>query len=302
MIADPTGHRFVLAHGDVTAEIAQVGAALRALTVGGVDLISRYSDDAPTPAASGVVLVPWPNRIRDGVWDDEGTTRSLAITEPALNNASHGLLRFSPYALDGDGGRDTVTLRADVFPQTGYPFHLATAVTYTLTSAGLHVRHEVKNIGAAAAPVALGTHPYLEIGGVDTADLVIHSTGSTRLILDDQKIPVGEIDVDGETDLRQGRRIGDLSLDTAYRGLFRGEDGLVRHTLTAPDGRMLTLWQGAGFDWAQVFTTDRYPSRPLALAIEPMTSPANAFNSGSDLRRLSVGEAWTLEWGIEFAA
>lgn len=298
MTADPTGRRFVLSKGNVTAEVAQVGAALRALTVDGTDLISRYADDLPTPAASGVVLVPWPNRIRGGEWDDEGTPRRLAISEPALGNASHGLLRFSPYTPDADPS-DRVTLRADVFPQTGYPFHLATSVTYTLTQTGLHVQHELRNVGTAAAPVALGTHPYLEIGGVDTADLVIRSSGTARLVLDDSKIPTGEEPVDESNDLREGRRLSEVSLDTAYRGFERDADGLVRHTLTAPDGRALTLWQGAGFDWAQVFTTDRYPERPLAVAIEPMTAPSNAFNSGTGLRRLAPGETWVLEWGIE---
>ena len=39
MTSDPTGQRFRLEHAGVTAEFAQVGAALRALTVGGVDLV-----------------------------------------------------------------------------------------------------------------------------------------------------------------------------------------------------------------------------------------------------------------------
>lgn len=298
MIADPTGRRFVLRRDGVIAEIAQVGGSLRALTVGGTDLVSRYADDLATPSASGVVLVPWPNRIRDGIWHDDGEIRRLAVTEPAFGNASHGLLRFSPYAADSEP-TDRVTLRADVYPQTGYPFHLATAVTYALTATGVHVTHNLTNVGTGSAPVALGTHPFLEIGGVDTAELVIRSSGTSRLILDDQKIPVGEQPVDADTDLRDGRRIGDLSLDTAYRGLTRDADGRVRHTLTAPDGRVSTLWQGVGFEWAQVFTTDRYPARDLAVAIEPMTAPANAFNSGTDLRRLAPGETWTLEWGIE---
>lgn len=300
MSTDPTGRRFVLSGEGVTAEVAQLGAALRALTVAGTDLISRYDDDIPTPAASGVVLVPWPNRIRDGVWVDEGTTRRLAITEPALNNASHGLLRFSPYTADTEP-TDRVTLRAAVFPQTGYPYHLATAVTYALTDSGLHVTHELRNVGDADAPVALGTHPYLEIGGVDTADLVIRSSGSIRSTYDEQKIAIGEEPVDASTDLRDGRRAGEVSLDTAYRGLTRDPDGRVRTTVTAPDGRVLTLWQGEGFDWTQVFTTDRYPDRPLALAIEPMTAPGNAFNTGAGLRRLAPGESWTLEWGIELS-
>ncbi|MFG6503500.1 aldose 1-epimerase family protein [Microbacterium sp. P05] len=300
MSTDPTGHRFTLTRGTVTAEVAQVGAALRALTVDGTDLAPRYSDDSPTPAASGVVLVPWPNRIRDGIWDDEGTVRRLAISEPALGNASHGLLRFGAYTADA-APTDTLTLRADVFPQTGYPYHLATAVTFTLTDRGLHIAHVVQNVGSGAAPVALGVHPYLQIGGVPTADLVIRSSGTRRLVLDERSLPIDERDVDEATDLRGGRRLGDLSLDTAYRGLDRGADGRIRHTLTAPDGRILTLWQGEGFDWAQVFTTDRYPGQPLAVAVEPMTAPADAFNSGVGLRRLAPGEEWSLEWGVELA-
>ncbi|MFG6444396.1 aldose 1-epimerase family protein [Microbacterium sp. P06] len=300
MTADPTGRRFILTRDGVTAEIAQVGASLRALAVAGTDLISRYADDMATPSASGVVLVPWPNRISGGVWDDGGEARRLAITEPALGNASHGLLRFSPYTADAEP-TDRVTLRAEVYPQTGYPFHLATSVTYSLTDTGVHVRHELQNVGGTPAPVALGTHPFVEIGGVDTADLVIRSGGTTRLVLDEKKIPLREEEVDADTDLRGGRRVGDLSLDTTYRGMPRDADGRIRHTLTSPDGRILTLWQGVGFEWAQVFTTDRYPQRTLALAIEPMTAPPNAFRTEIDLRHLAPGESWTLEWGIELA-
>lgn len=301
MTSDPTGERFRLEAPGAAAEIAQVGAALRALTVGGVDLVPRYADDVPTPAASGIVLVPWPNRVRDGSWTQDGVTRRLAITEPALGNASHGLLRFAAYHAQ-ERAADRVTLRADVFPQTGYPFHLETRATFALSPSGLAVTHELRNVGAADAPVALGAHPYVCISTADTAELVLRSSGSTRLVLDDRKLPVGREPVDAATDLRAGRRVGDLDLDTAYHGLARDADGRVRHTLTAPDGRSLTLWQGEGFDWVQVFTTDRFPRHPLALAIEPMTAPADALNSGTDLRWLAPGERWLLEWGITATA
>lgn len=299
MTADPTGHRFPLRTDHASAEIAQVGAALRALTVDGVDLVPRYADDAPTPAASGVVLVPWPNRIRDGRYTFDGVERQLAISEPALGNASHGLLRFGTYQ-PIEHTADRLVLGADVVPQTGYPFHLRTRVTFALQSDGLHVTHVIENVGATVAPVALGVHPYLQIGGVDTADLVVQSTGTTTLVLDDRKIPVDEVSVDETNDLRAGRRLGDASLDNGYRGLERDAEGRARHTLTAPDGRAVELWQDDGFRWAQVFTTDRYPGQPLAVAIEPMTAPANAFASGLDLDTLDPGASLTREWGIIF--
>lgn len=300
MTADPTGQRFHLRGPRSSAEITQVGAALRALTVGGVDLVPSYPDDLPTPAASGVVLVPWPNRIRDGRYTFDGDDQQLAISEPKFGNASHGLLRFGTYQpLEHTDER--LVLGADVVPQTGYPFHLRTRVTYTLESDGLRVAHGIENVGARSAPVALGVHPYFQIGGVATEDLVVHSTGTTTLVVDERNIPVEEVAVDDATDLRGGRRLGDASLDNGYRGLERDAEGRARHTLTAPDGRRLELWHDEGFRWVQVFTTDRYPGHPLAVAIEPMTAPANAFATGTDLDTLQPGSVLAREWGVRFS-
>jgi len=299
--ADPTGTQYELRgpDGRATASVTQVGASLRGFTVDGVDLVPRYPLGTPAPAASGVVLVPWPGRVRDGRWTQRGETRQLAITEPQTGNASHGLLRFGAYtAIAQDEA--SVTLAATVFPQTGYPFQLDTEVTYAISGMTLMATHRITNVGTSDAPVALGTHPYLCIGDVSTADLEVRGSGATRFFFDDQKIPISQGPVDAATDLRGGRRVGDVDLDMAYSSLEREVDGLVRTSLTAPDGRRLTLWQGEGFDYLQVFTTDRYPGQPLSIAIEPMTAPGEALNSGLGLRWLTPGETWELQWGLLF--
>lgn len=293
----PTGIPFSLRRGDVAAEITQVGASLRHLAVGGVNIVPPYPADEPTPMASGVVLVPWPNRIRDGVWQDGDVTRALAITEPKLRNASHGLLRFTAYDLV-EQSESSLTLRGTIVPQTGYPYLVETTVTYALTDAGIEVTHTLTNHSATPAPVALGTHPYVTIGGVDPRELVLHIPAETYFETDDRMLPIGEQPVSGGTDLRAGRRLGDVELDTGFATLRRDPDGLARTTLTAPDGRTVTVWQGEGFDYVQAFTTDRYPGQPLVVAVEPMTAPAEAFNSGRGLRRLAPGETWELHWGI----
>ncbi len=298
--SDPTGQRFRIASGTTRAEIAQVGAALRALSVDDVDLVPRYADDIPTPSASGIVLVPWPNRVRDGKWDANGQDYQLAITEPKYQNASHGLLRFAPYESTAETA-DAVTLSARVFPQTGYPFFLETSVTYAVRENALDVTHEILNVGRVDAPVAVGAHPYFCIGDVDTAVLTLRSSGATRFVVDDRMLPVGREPVDEATDLRRGRTLGDLDLDTAYGDLVRDADGRARATLEAPDRRAVTVWQGEDLDFVQVFTTDRFPGRPLAVAIEPMTAPADAFNSGEHLRWLAPGESWTLRWGVAYS-
>ena len=301
MAADPTGHRFTIRSGDTFAEISQVGAALRAFAVGEVDIVPRYPDGIPTPAASGIVLVPWPNRVRDGLWTQRGQTRQLAITEPKYNNASHGLLRFAPYTLIAETV-DSVTLGAELVPQTGYPFHLATEVEYRASDGELHVTHRIRNVGRQEAPVALGTHPYFCVGDVATADLTIQLDANTRYEVDERMLPIGQGPVDAATDLRRPRRLGDVSLDTAYGQVARDSEDRIGAVLTAPDGRTVDVWAGTGFVHLQVFTTDRYPGQDLAVAIEPMTAPADAFNSGQGLRWLPPDEQWLLEWGVRYTA
>ncbi len=299
---DPTGEQFHLssADGRVTAHLTQVGATIRGLTVDGVDLIAPYPLGMPAPAASGTVLVPWPNRVRDGKWSHDGTSYQLWLTDPSVGGASHGLLRFMPYTVAEQSG-DKITLAATVFPQSGYPFQLDTTVTYALTADGIEVTHVIENVGTDAAPAALGTHPYFTLGDVPTADLVLTSPGAKMLVLDDALIPVDEVPVDAASDLRDGARLGDVSLNTCYTEIARDADGMLRHHLSAPDGRTVTIWQGPDLDYVQVYTTDRYPNRELAVAIEPMSAVPDALNSGRGLRWLAPGETWTVSWGIAYS-
>ncbi|WP_407361370.1 aldose 1-epimerase family protein [Microbacterium sp. LBN7] len=292
--ASPTGTQVHLQSGDVSAQIAQVGASLRSLRIGDVDLVTPYALDIPTPSCSGVVLAPWPNRVRDGLWDDRGTARQLALTEPKFRNASHGLLRFSAYEIEQTDA--AATLSATIVPQTGYPYLIETSVTYLLTDAGIEVVHVLTNRSAEPAPVALGTHPFVTIGDADPRDLVLRVPAQTAFVTDERMLPTGTRPADAA--LRDGIRLGDTTLDTGFTDLARDEDGLVRTTLTAPDGRRLTLWQGEGFDFVQVYTATNYPGQDLAVAIEPMTAPADALNSGLGIRRLASDESWTLRWGI----
>lgn len=302
--ADPTGKQIHLSRGGVTAHIAQVGAALRGLTVDGTSIVTPYPEHTATPFGSGTVLVPWPNRIRDGVWeqtDPHGGQHSeqLALTEPDLDNAIHGLLRYAPYAIEE--GEGSATLTATVVPQKGYPFALVTQVVYELTDDGIRVTHRLTNVGADAAPVGVGTHPFFQIDGVDPRELVLTLPASTTFAVDDRLLPLAEKPVSGETDLREGRRLGDVDLDTGFGTLSRDADRRAVTTLDAPDGQRVSVWQDESFGYLQVFTTDRYPDQPVAVAVEPMSIPTDAFNSGQSLRWLEPGDTAELAWGVSYS-
>ena len=293
----PTGDQYELEFGDLTATVTQVAAGIRTLRFAGVDLIEPFAEDATPPSADGIVLVPWPNRVKDGVWELDGVPQRLAITEPALGNASHGLLRFRPYSLL-ERTESSVTQAATIYPEAGYPFILDTAVTHELDTEGLTVTHTIANRGDRSAPVAVGAHPYLRIGDVPASQLTLTVQAGTRFLTDDRLNVVGEEPVPGTRyDLSAGARVSALDLNDGFGDLQERPE----HILSAADGRRLVLWGDPAFAYVQLFTHRSFATKEkgdVALAIEPMTAPANALNTGTGLRWLEPEETWTLSWGI----
>jgi aldose 1-epimerase len=302
-VTAPTGDQYTLTRGTARATIVQVAAGLREFSIDGVNLTTPYPEDSTPPFACGIVLMPWPNRIEDGIWELDGATQQLDLTEPARHNAIHGLLRFAGYR-ELERAEASVTLGATVFPQHGYPFHLETSVKYELIEDALAVTHTVTNLSDAAAPVAVGTHPFFRIGDVPVEDLVLRLSASTRFETDDRLIPLSENPVDGtEFDLREGVRVGDLRLDDAFGGVTVA-DGESVSSLTAPDGRRVEMWQDDQHPYVQVFTTRKFPKDGglgLAVAIEPMTAAPNALNTGLGLKWLEPDERWEVRWGIRYS-
>ena len=297
-----TGTQYEIRSGNARAVIGSLAGALRSYTVDSVDLVQTYPDGSIPPSACGILLAPWPNRVADGRWVLAGRTQQLDITEPSRGHASHGLLRNTGYGvLEQEPGR--VVLGAEVFPQHGYPFHLLHRAEYRLDDrGGLAVRQSLTNYGADTAPVALGAHPFLRLGDVPTEDLVLTVAARTMLTVDDRLIPNGRREPAGEADLRRGARVGALALDSAYTDLEPVADGngeaVHRHTLAAPDGRTVSLWTGPECGYVHVFVTDQFPGQARAVALEPMTAPANALNSGEGLHWLAPAETFTARWGI----
>ncbi|TAP44462.1 aldose 1-epimerase family protein [Arthrobacter sp. S39] len=293
-----SGRQYELRRGDALAVITELAAGLRLYSRAGVQLTETYGDAEISPGAAGITLAPWANRVEDGVWYLDGKKQQLDITEMSRNNASHGLLRNAAYSLV-DESQYSVTLEATVFPQHGYPFLVRHRVQYLLAEdLGLVVRQTLANDSKAPAPFVLGAHPYLRLGDTDLDELQLTVSADTRLVADERLIPRSAEPVSGDTDLRAGRRVGNLDIDVALTDI-RFDGGVARHTLTAPDGRGVSLWQDETCGYVHVFVTTDFPGRARAVAIEPMTGPANAFNSGDGLRWLSPGDSFTMAWGID---
>ena len=71
---DATGTQHRLHRGSAEAVVVGLAGALRRYRVGGVDLTEPYGQDVVPPAANGIQMSPWPNRV--------ATARSFGSSRP----------------------------------------------------------------------------------------------------------------------------------------------------------------------------------------------------------------------------
>ncbi|MET7994794.1 aldose 1-epimerase family protein [Amycolatopsis sp. NPDC005232] len=298
-MANPTGEQFEITRGNARAIVTEIGAGLRAFEVGGVPYVEEYAADEMPPKGLGQVLLPWPNRTKGGEWEFQGEKQQLEITEAARGNAIHGLTRHKEWELL-EHAESSITLAVAVEVQPGWPVPLRATITYELQPRELTITHEIRNEGEQPIGVGVGTHPYFRIGDVPTDELTLTLPASrVRPYVGDKQMPYAdEQDVaDTEYDFRGGQVLAGVDLDTAFGSLSLADDGTHHHVLSYEDQR-LVVWTGPDFRWVQVFTPDDLTGRGRAVALEPMTCPADALNTGTDLIELEPATSWTGSWGI----
>jgi aldose 1-epimerase len=299
-MTNPAGEHHVIRSGTSEAHITEVGATLRAFTVGGIDVLDGFAAHERATDGRGQVLAPWPNRIAGGRYQYGGHDIQCPLTEPARSNAIHGLVRWLDWAL-ADRQPDAVTLWCDVRPQPGYEWELRLQVTYQLGDDGLTVRLSAVNTGDERAPFGAGFHPYLKIAGRQIDDLVLTLPATQYLADNDPATEVRQV-ADTAFDFRAARRVGTQELDTAYTGLVLDERGRATVVLSDPGAdHEVQLWVSGAFPHLMVYTGD-HVSRPerrrASVAVEPMTCPPQAFRSGIDLVELDPEESWAGDWGL----
>lgn len=300
MIA-PSGEQIEIVHGDQRAVVVEVGGGLREYTRGGRTVLDGYGTDEMSSSGRGQVLIPWPNRIQDGLYNFDGQEHQLPLDDVEEQDAIHGLVRWGSW-IARDRAENRVVMEHALHPRPGYPFTLALSIEYRLSDEGLRVSTTATNPGPGPCPYGSGNHPYLAVAETSVDSLILVVPGATVLRSDERGIPVGRLAVDEtQYDFRRPRQIGTTVLDHAFTDLERGEDGRARVELQDPnDGTVLTLWVDETHPYLMVFTGDSLPDvNRRSLAVEPMTCPPNAFRSGEDLIRLEPGQSFTTSWGID---
>lgn len=288
--------------GECVATLALRGGGPSRLTWRGQELLEGYAGpdkQVTAPLSANVVLAPWPNRTRDGAFDFDGQRHRLGITEPGRATALHGFVSDREWTVV-EHRADAVCLVVEPGPQPGWPWPIHLSVAYRITGRGLRANLTLRNDGTADMPAACGFHLYPSALGAPTDTCSLAVPDHLHLPLDERGLPCGEQQEDVDILPHLVNPLAGRVLDHC---LWTDDP---QFTLSRPDGAGVVLSTSPELRWFQIFTPDvrtgmPYPGRPggRAVAVEPMTAPPDALNSGAGLARLPPGECLTCSWHLD---
>jgi aldose 1-epimerase len=293
----PHGQTSTLVLGDQEATVDTSGGRAASYRVGGRDVLDGIEIPAMF-AFRGSLLAPWPNRVAGGRWSWQGRDLDLTVNDDAAGAALHGLVYDVEWSVEQVDSA-SILLGYDLPETGGYPFPLRLTVAYELGVDGLACALTATNVGSDPAPVGLGVHPYLAVPGL-LDDLVLTIAGDTVLETDESgRLMEPRPAANSELDFRTPRQLGESNLDVAYTDLTFGADGRTEVDVQLPDGATVVVWGGRTCRWWQVYTAHTLAPeiRRRSFAVEPMTCPPNALNTG-EIDVVAPGESLRLEWGF----
>lgn len=271
--------------GALAVDLApSLGGTVARFAVGGVDLLRPLSAGATASAAAAYPLVPYSNRIANGVLPVDGATYRLAPNWPGSIHPMHGEGWSRPWQV---GARDvrSATLVQEYGGATGdtpggWPFRYRAHQVIRLDEGGLRVEIAIENLEDRAVPAGLGLHPFF----VRDPDTTLAFRAAAVWLGDRDILPVERVPVPGAW-RHDDPRVAVTGLDNC----FDGWDG--RATIAWPRrGWRLELRASEPFRHAVVYTP---PDRDY-LCVEPV-SHANGRIADT---RLAAGA--TLSGTIDF--
>jgi aldose 1-epimerase len=238
-------------------------------------------------------LSPFPNRIKNGVYEFEEKTYQLPINHPQEGNAIHGFIydkKFELIKQESSNEKAEITLSYDYDgSHPGYPFTFSIKITYCYDKNGLTCVTEIENSGNNSMPLNDGWHPYFSVySNLEKVQLQIPEAD---IIMVDKLIPTGE-----KKEYKRFEKLEAINgevFDTCFA--LKGNKEIYETKLFYPDEQLiLTLWQDNKYKYLQIYT----PLGRKSIALEPMMGNVNNFNTKENIIILKAGEKVKSSYGV----
>jgi len=264
----------------------------------------------------GCFLAPFANRVKNGSYAFDHTMYYMYRNEVARNNSLHGFLcskkmHVVDTAVTTAYARLTLAYHFDGTDE-GYPFEAELKLTYTLTiDHRFDLWVSVNNtMTGGGLPFTFGFHPYFAMGDVSQAVVAFDPCPGWNHVLmgpgapqSGDLIPTGQTEplkgFDGHTPIG-GTKSNPTYYDDEYKAASSQQKcDVISTTLFDPlTNQTMVLWQDNSFRVTQIYTGSMSTVGESAVAFEPMSGLADAFNNHDHLAVISAGEQWDGQFGI----
>ncbi len=256
----------ILDNGIIRAEIDEMGAEIRRITVNGEEKLWNGNEKFWTGTAP--VLFP----ICGGIPDDK-----FVLDGKEYNLMKHGFARVSRFSVEKATNTSAVfLLKSNEETLKSYPWEFEFRVKYTLSAAKVNVEYDVLNLSDSVMYTAVGGHEaYLCDGGIENYDVIFEKEETLKT----HRLEGTLISRKTDTVLYEGNV---LPLYTEFFEI----DALI---FTDVKSRFVTLRNRTngksvsvdfnGFDFLLLWTK---PGAPY-LCIEPWTTSPSYIDDGHDL-------------------
>lgn len=190
-------------------------------------------------------------------------------------------------------------------PVPGYPFTFDVAINYNLSDVGFDMHFNVINrMPFTPMPFYMGWHPYFACTAYKAYVVFDKCTPWNHVELNDNMDPTGI------TRLYHGfngtEPIGGTETNpTFYDDEFKPSrpnhpscDVMQTRIYDVPTKQTVVLWQDHNYRLVHIFTGSEASFHKDAIAIEPMSGMADAYNNHDHLSILSGGEEWSGTFGV----
>jgi aldose 1-epimerase len=244
-------------------------------------------------------MFPFANRIPDGKYKFHGKNYQLPINWPQENHAIHGFIHDKNYTiLEETTTENSAKLTIEYqyegeYP--GYPFPFLIILTFLLSEDDFKYTTEVENTGKSISPIMDGWHPYFKLACENINDLLLKIPAKQRTEIDERMIPTGKLlPLNNFSDYS---KIGSTFFDTCFP--LEVNEAIISTELYNQEKNVtFQFWQESGaqkYNFLQLYT----PPDRQSIAIEPMSSNTNSFNTGDGLIILKPGEKFEASCGVK---
>ena len=232
-----------------------------------------------------------------------GAEHQVPLNEPELGNAIHGLVRWVAWIGRGRGVRTASSWSTCSVRSPGYPFTLRLRIAYLVADDGLAVTTDGDQRRVLRVPVRRPAPIPGSPSATPTVDpAALRIPAAVAIWSDERSLPVADRRRSTAPSWTSGPRrpIGATKIDNGFTDARAGRERASRTSRsTGPSGDGVAVWFDRSYPYVMLSTGDVLPDvARRSIAIEPMTCPPNAFQTGEALVRLEPGDDFTGNWGI----